>query len=510
MKKIIFTLCALSIGLVEGTSQNITYKIGSEYEPTLKHKDYGYYLANNNTAVNVSFFRENDYSIQPIDLNTLNVSSGYIHDISSLGEDIVFEKTLNLKDNLFSIYSSFDKKTKTRSVTARLIDDKNITVANYSAVLFESKDPKVIFLEPMKGTRYNFVTSANKEYALFICFYENKERNPKTKEIGFCVFDKNLNVKLSKVVEMPPFSSDQISSYHVDSKGNLFLFASNNIKKDDGTWERNGYQLLKINADGTIEKKEFSSNGLFLNDAILTDDLNGNLVSTGYYQKESKGVNGIYVYRFGTAGDGKVDGSGLKLYEFNVDLFKSYESAQSQENIDNTGRLDAKLYFDDIFFHPNGDIVITTEQYKSDDTPNSVTLGAKNYYLDIITLKINKDGKLVWMKKIPKNQTGSGRSDLSYKYHYNNGNDYFIFIDNEKKLNLTPNQAPATHVCRQGGYLVAVKIDAQGNTQKIPIFDLRNEVVSVFPFDLFKVNESTLIGKCLRDRKKTVIELNFK
>ena len=114
------------------------------------------------------------------------------------------------------------------------------------------------------------------------------------------------------------------------------------------------------------------------------------------------------------------------------------------------------------------------------------------------------------MKKIPKNQTGSGRSDLSYKYHYNNGNDYFIFIDNEKNLNLTPNQAPATHVCRQGGYLVAVKIDAQGNTRKIPIFDLKTENVSVFPFDMFKVNDNTLIGKCLRDRKKTIIELNFK
>lgn len=510
MKKIIVTLCALSIGLVEGISQNITYKIGPEYEPTLKHKDYGYYLSNNNMPVNVSLLRENDFSIQPIDINTLNVSSGFTHDISSLGEDIVFEKTLNLKDNLFSIYSSFNKKTKTRSVTARLIDDNNKTLSNKSVVLFESQDPKVVFPEPMRGVRYNFVISSNKEYALFICFYENKERNPKTKEIGFCVFDKNLNVKLSKVVEMPSFSSDKINSYHVDSKGNLFLFASNNLKKDDGTWERNGYQLLKINSDGSIEKKEFSSNDLFLSNAILTDDLNGNLISTGYYQKESKGVNGIYVYKFGAAGDGKTDGAGLKLYEFKADLFKEYENSESVERINSTGSLDASLYFDDIFFHPNGDIVIVNEQYKSDPTPNSVTLGAKNYYLDIITLKIDKDGKLVWMKKIPKNQTGSGRSDLSYKYHYNNGNDYYIFIDNENNLNLAPNQPPKAHVCRQGGYLVAVKIDSQGNMQKIPIFDLRNELVSVFPFDLFKINESTLIGKCLRDRKKHLIEFNFK
>ena len=151
-------------------------------------------------------------------------------------------------------------------------------------------------------------------------------------------------------------------------------------------------------------------------------------------------------------------------------------------------------------------MLIVNEQYKAVVTGNS----SKNYFLDIVALKMDKEGKLIWIKKIPKNQTGAGRSDLSYKYHHNNGNDYFIFVDNEDNLNLRPDETPKAHVCRMGGYLVAVKMDPQGNMKKIPILDVRKEDVSVFPIDLFKVDDNILIGKCSKDRKRVIIKIDFK
>ncbi len=507
MKKIIFTLCAFSVGLIDGISQNITYKIGSEYESTDRHKDFGYFLTSNGSASNISYFRPNDFSIQPINLNTLNVGTGFTHDISILGKDACYEKILNLKDNLFYIYSDENKKSHTRVLSAVLMDDSNKSVTNKPIVLFESPEPKVIYYAPLTPTRYYFNMSSNKEFALITCLLPDKEKRAKLnkKQMGFCVIDKNLEVKLSKVVEMPYIETlMNLRGYNVDSKGNVFMLLSFSREKEDGTKEFGGYELVRIATDGSLQKKELTTNGASLNNCMFTDDLNGNLVITGHYSKS--GARGIYIYRFGPDADTKSAGAGIKFYEFSKELFKAYENDANQEEIDKTGRLDASLYFDDIFFHPNGDIVIVNEQYKVEASNDRI----KNYYFDIIAMKANSEGKLVWMKKIPKNQRGAGRSDLSYKYHYNNGNDYFIFIDNEKNLNLAIDEAPKAHICRQGGYLVAVKLDPIGNMQKIPIFDLRNEDISVFPFDMLKVNENTLIGKCSRNRKKTVIELNFK
>lgn len=520
MKKIIFTLCSLSLGLVQGISQNIICKIGGEYESTLKHKDYGYFLANNASPVNVSLLRGKDFSIQPIDLNTLNVSPGTSHDISSLGEDVAFEKLLNLKDNLFYIYSTFNKKNKTRIVSARLIDDNNKLVTNKSVTLFESSEPKTVYLTPLTPTRYSFRQSRNKEYELVTFIYPSREGKAKLNKdlLGFNLFDENLNVKFSKEVEMPYFENlMNILDYHVDSKGNIFMlirvYDEYHLGSAMDIMEHTRYELVKINGGSEMQKKDLGMNGKFLVNALLSDDLDGNLVITGYYSNSPNiydGANGIFLYKF-DSNETKSYTPNIKFYEFSLDVFKSYETEDAKDDLEKSNKSNVKLYLDDVFFHPNGDILIVNEQYKSEANVNNVSPGVvKNYYLDIIAFKVNKEGKLVWTKKIPKYQKGGGKSDLSYKYHYNNGNDYFIFIDNENNLDLTPDQAPKAHVCRQGGYLVAVKLDAQGKMKKIPIFDLRTEDVSVFPFDMFKVDDNILIGKCLKNKKKRIIEINFK
>ena len=405
---------------------------------------------------------------------------------------------------MFYIYSYINKENRNRVVCAKLIDDNNTSVVNKNVVLFESKGPK----PEATFTRYFFSKSRNNEFALMFCKYPDREKKAKlnTKEYGFCVFDKNLNVKLSKVIEMPYKELEMnLEAYTVDSKGNAYMIIKS--YKDDGFGKSSPfYELVKISNNGVLFKKDLNIGNVFLNNIILTDDLNGNIVITGYYSSERNRISGIFIYKFGVDGDVTAVGAGVKFYEFTEELFKSYESEKNQENIEYRGKLDAKLYFDDIFFHPNGDLVIVTEQYKSEVVNNIV----KHYFFDIITLKVDKDGKLVWMKKIPKNQIGAGRSELSYKYHYNNGNDYFLFVDNDNNLNIQPNQTPKAHRNRFGGVLVAVKIDFRGFTQKSSIFDLKTEDVVVSPISFFKVNDDVLIGKCLKDRKNAVIELNFK
>ena len=72
MKKLIYVLNLLVIFFTNVISQNITYKIGPEYETPERFKEYGYFLTAGNKPANVSFIREQEFGIQPIDLNSLN------------------------------------------------------------------------------------------------------------------------------------------------------------------------------------------------------------------------------------------------------------------------------------------------------------------------------------------------------------------------------------------------------------------------------------------------------
>ena len=102
------------------------------------------------------------------------------------------------------------------------------------------------------------------------------------------------------------------------------------------------------------------------------------------------------------------------------------------------------------------------------------------HFGNMVMTKIGADGKLIWEKKLPKNQACISNSVASVEslgmfYAKGAGSHYILFVDNRKNANLTLDQPAVPHKGGLGGYLTAYKVDdATGNVEKHLILDLTN------------------------------------
>lgn len=98
------------------------------------------------------------------------------------------------------------------------------------------------------------------------------------------------------------------------------------------------------------------------------------------------------------------------------------------------------------------------------------------HYEDILITKIDTNGELAWMKKVPKRQMGTrGKGGMSYTYFNANNNHYLVYLDNVKNFNLPIEKRPALHMDGKGGFLTVLKInDETGASKKGSILDFRN------------------------------------
>ena len=115
-----------------------------------------------------------------------------------------------------------------------------------------------------------------------------------------------------------------------------------------------------------------------------------------------------------------------------------------------------------LYIHDDGSMIIVGEQYyvvvhTSTDANGNTHTSYTYHYDDILVTKINKDGSLAWMRKLPKRQhskrvTGS----MSFKLVEGVDDLYFVYMDNIKNLGLGDVEVPERHVGGKGGFWVGV------------------------------------------------------
>jgi hypothetical protein len=96
------------------------------------------------------------------------------------------------------------------------------------------------------------------------------------------------------------------------------------------------------------------------------------------------------------------------------------------------------------------------------------------------------------MKKVPKRQYGhAGRGGMGFERMTFGDSHFFVFLDNEKNLNLTLDKAPATHTDGAGGFLTAYKLnDATGKMNSFSIFNTR----SVNGIEIYQFTTSRILS----------------
>src|SRR5690606_15926520 len=125
----------------------------------------------------------------------------------------------------------------------------------------------------------------------------------------------------------------------------------------------------------------------------------------------------------------------------------------------------------------------------------------------VLVTKISSDGELMWMRKIPKRQTGT--NGTSMKYIRNENNHYVLFIDNIKNLVPDVNEEPATHAGGRGGFLMVNKIDDEtGEVTKASAFDLRDakgyNLDQLSMGRIYDISDNTFGVECYIGKKEDV------
>lgn len=516
MKKLILCAITLSSSLF---SQTLSYSFSDEFETVKKYRDKGFYKFTNDEYAEVYLQRdEEDMVFQIFDKNFKNVKKTATAIFPEFEKHPTDEGFFSVKNDFFWFYSTWDRKTETERLFA-LPFDKDF-------LKFDAKGIKMVEtgrLDPSFKYRFNYSTDSTKMLVTYRV--KPKERRDKLNKdiIGFNLYDHRMNKLYAAEIEMPYSEFDMNNlDYEIDSRGNIYMLTEVKLNNSlDGEVDKENknamrYELIRVNQkNNSLQAIRISLNNKYTNSVLLSEDLNHDIVIAGYYsdKKNSAGSNGAYIIRLEYDANNAVKDVKTTYCEFPAETLKAYENERTKRKMDKKnkdGALEAaNLSFNKMVFYPDGSVMIIGEEYyvvtHTHSNGKTTTTTYTYYYNDILVLKADKNGKTIWCNKIPKQQSGSGTADLSYHHHAYNSEDYFMYLDNAKNIDLSLTEPPAAHRSGAGGYLTCVKIGKDGKMTKRSIFNIRDEKVRIFPRSFESINGNLIVDRLKADRDESKV-----
>ena len=324
-------------------------------------------------------------------------------------------------------------------------------------------------------------------------------------------------------IEMPYSEADMDNlDYEIDSRGNIYMLTQVKLdnsldgEKSKETKNTYRYELIRVNQkDNTLQSIKISLDNKFTNSVVLTEDLNHNLIISGYYSNKKNGgsSDGAYIIKLELDEKNSVKKLNTTYCEFPADVLTAYENKRQKKKMDKKDKDNdleaANLDFERVVFNPDGSMLIIGQEYyvvtHVHSNGKTTTYSYTYYYNDIYVLKADKNGKTQWCSKIPKSQVGSSTADLSYHFHKYKGEYYFFYLDNIKNIDLPLTEKPVAHSSGRGGYLTCVKIDDNGKMTKKSIFDIKDEKVKIYPRSFESINENLIVDRLKEDRKHSKV-----
>lgn len=452
---------------------------------------------------------------------------------------------IQTKDKLIYIYDQYDSKAKSFSVYSREISTTQGTFGTAKKLFNTSGKVHRPFANPADvininsvwdfglTPRFEVVTSFNKEKILIR--YRNVPASKKDTEnydvLGFYVFDQDMKKELGKEVKMPYTEAAMNNlAFGLLSNGTAFMLAQRMPTKD--------VELFTISGDGKLTTKKIDiSNEYNFMKLVLNEDASGNLVCGGLYSQGGMNMKLSFNPFSGMTGGAsyttngliyfKMDESGEILakqdYEFPLEIIQQYisdrlkERAEKLEEKGKAGEEDLKLV--NMVKQADGSTVFVCEvQYARNEMWGTDTKTVY-HFRNMIIMKINADGSLAWIKKIPKDQAGvNGKGQMSVKYISGGGYHYIIYVDNPKNLNISVDDAPKTHKDGLGGFLTACKIDdATGKYEKHTVLEMEDiEGKSAEQFSVTRIYEANIDSQIfmmeayLKGKKDAMIKIELK
>ncbi|HEY9046308.1 MAG TPA: hypothetical protein VIN08_10450, partial [Ohtaekwangia sp.] len=482
--------------------------------------DAKYYFAAHGEILTVKTSRKS-ITLQKLDAVNLTFLKIKLYD--DFPKNFEIERITQIKNRYFVFYSLRDG---VEQLFYREID--------FASCSFKGQGKKLLVVNDRIADRYDkfdfyFSYDSSAMVVQYRLSPEHKNDSKNFDEIGAHVFDQNMQEKWSGVLTMP-YTEKKMNNldYSVDSKGNVYIVTQ--VYNDETTRERKrgeeeaNYHLevLKASAPtGAITASKIDVADKFIKTIWIYETAKGDLIGAGFYNigKNKSDADGVVLFKLGT--DGKP--TDLIAHEIPVEILNQYASAKSKrrnekKNDDDRAEFE-DLRLQDIAMQEDGSTILVGEQRfivsrTSYSTMNGVTTTRTTTYYycnDILVTKITPAGKLAWMKKLPKRQTGgAGWGGMSYTYFRGAHEHYFLFLDNEKNKDLPITEVPAQHVDGAGGFLTAYKVnDAAGEVTKLSLLNTRDvkgmEVYQFSPSRIMATAPSTIVFEAYKKKKEDIL-----
>lgn len=508
MKKLLLVISAIVIMMIvnaQELSNDFTVTTAEPYK-VIDAKLKKYIPLNDGTAF---LFKQDGeiVHIQKFDVNGMKeMGRNAYKDFPDIYKPI---DVVELDNEIYFIYEAFDKKAKTITVFTRKINKADASFDTPVEHFTTSRNVVKLFGDTQFGVTSvagRFVVSKSFDFSKVLVVYRS---NPLTKnddksydEIGFLVFDNKMNKISSNEVKMP-YTEAQMNhlAFAVSSEGNAKMLIAHR--------EREIYEMLSIDATGNLTIKDL---GISTDKMVLKfevqEDVAGDFLCLGFY------TNGIeFKYSFVSAAfvmnvNGllciEIDKEGNVLknknYDFSPEFIKQnlsdkqIKKVEDREAEDKAGIHD--LVLTNVVIKNDGSVIVVGERQYARNEYMGATKKWVNHYSNVVVMKIDTNGELVWMKKLPKNQADVGGIGLmGIAYMEGPTADYIAYVDNPENISLTAEGGvPEAFKKGKDGFLTTYKVDyATGSIEKHTICDLNNikDGMIAYQFNTTRIFKST-------------------
>ena len=458
------------------------------------------------------------FVIQKFDVKQLKEVSRTTYDLFPDG--FVYEDVIKIKGRLFLFYSLWDKENQKEQLFVKEIDfDLGAFVGEDKLML--SINGKITGTGTYVGVFDKFSFNLSYDESKILVKYRKKpeEKNDakNNDEIGLSVFDDKLNRIWTKEVEMP-YTEKKMNNidYSIDKEGNAYIMAkvfndnSTKIKGKDGETNYH-FELLRYFENGnkysissiTVKDKQISSIWMYENP-------NNYMICSGYYSsgKALDVTDGLFSFKVNNKGEIYDH----KAYEFPLDIINQFVSDKQMEKNakkEEKGKVVGIEYLElkEFIIQADGSTLIVGEQdfvvTRTDSKGNTYTVQHNH---DILVTKLDAKGNLAWMKKLPKRQVGYGGG---FNYYFENGQHYFLYIDDIANLNLPVNQTPS-FITGKGICLGAFKVaDTNGEVSKLSLFDTKIvNGIKMYQFSISRIvrtGPKTFVVEAYKKKKQDIL-----
>ncbi|KGO92182.1 hypothetical protein [Flavobacterium subsaxonicum] len=337
--------------------------------------------------------------------------------------------------------------------------------------------------------RLNFAVLTDLNKKMLLVQYLKIDKNNKLDDqvIGIKAFDADLKIISDKEIKLP-YKKDRVEymDYAIDGVGDSYMMlkvfegsSDRDNKKDKDGKENSHIEIFKLKKGAAkFDITTVNAKDKFISGARFFEHPDKYLVCAGFYNLGNPKTNNGLIY-------GKVDANGavtdLKTFEIPLEIVNQYIAEREvKKNTKDFATGDVGypyLTLNDLAIDAKGGLLLIAEQDYTE--VNQGASGLSSYpsnYNDILLVKADAAGKLLWMKKIPKHQRGIyGKGSMSFKQIEANGYNYFFFIDNVKNYNLPKDKVPAEYADREHGYFTAYKVNnATGDMVCSTIFNTKD------------------------------------